>query len=128
MQGSTNISYVCHRLQDKDLAKEARRPLSDRSRDYLENALREITSSKTSIGEAMVWCLEHAESAEEIVDCIAESLSLLETPIPKKVCRLAERFCHIGRLRAFVISHLNQPLLQVFVIHHSPKPNSVLFS
>ena len=33
----------------------------------------------------MVWCLEHAESAEEIVECIAESLSILQTPIPKKV-------------------------------------------
>jgi U2-associated protein SR140 len=33
----------------------------------------------------MVWCLEHAEAAEEIVECIAESLSILQTPIPKKV-------------------------------------------
>ena len=33
----------------------------------------------------MVWCLDHAESAEEIVECIAESLSILQTPIPKKV-------------------------------------------
>ena len=26
----------------------------------------------------MVWCIEASESVEEIVDCIAESLSLLE--------------------------------------------------
>ena len=33
----------------------------------------------------MVWCLEHAESAEEIVECITEALSISSTPIPKKV-------------------------------------------
>ena len=36
----------------------------------------------------MVWCIEHAEAGEEIVDCIAESLSILQTPLTKKVARL----------------------------------------
>jgi len=35
-----------------------------------------------------VWCIEHAEAGEEIVECIAESLSILETPPAKKVARL----------------------------------------
>lgn len=34
----------------------------------------------------MVWCLDHATSSEEIVECITESLSILQTPLPKKVC------------------------------------------
>lgn len=33
----------------------------------------------------MVFCLNNAEAAEEIVDCITESLSILKTPLPKKV-------------------------------------------
>ena len=33
----------------------------------------------------MAFCLVHAEAAEEVVECIAESLSILQTPLPKKV-------------------------------------------
>lgn len=44
-----------------------------------------MTPERTKVGDAMVWCLDHAESAEEIVECITESLSILQTPIPKKV-------------------------------------------
>ena len=54
-------------------------------RDRLEDMLRELTPERPKIGEAMVWCMDHAESAEEVVECIAESLSILQTPIPKKV-------------------------------------------
>lgn len=54
-------------------------------RDRLEDMLRELTPERTKVGDAMVWCLDHAESAEEIVECITESLSILQTPIPKKV-------------------------------------------
>ena len=35
-----------------------------------------------------VWCIEHAEAGEEIVECLAESLGILQTPIAKKVARL----------------------------------------
>lgn len=36
----------------------------------------------------MVFCMEHAEAAEEISDCIAESLSIVSTAIPKKIARM----------------------------------------
>ena len=62
--------------------------LTDSQRDRLEDMLRDLTPERTKVGDAMVWCLEHAESAEEIVECIAESLSILQTPIPKKIARL----------------------------------------
>ncbi|XP_064615652.1 U2 snRNP-associated SURP motif-containing protein-like isoform X2 [Liolophura sinensis] len=62
--------------------------LSDSQRDRLEDMLRELTPERPKVGDAMVWCLDHAESAEEIVECITESLSILETPIPKKIARL----------------------------------------
>ena len=54
-------------------------------RDRLEDMLRELSPERSKIGEAMVWCMDHADSAEEVVDCITESLSILQTPIPKKV-------------------------------------------
>ncbi|XP_048744647.2 U2 snRNP-associated SURP motif-containing protein-like isoform X2 [Ostrea edulis] len=62
--------------------------LTDSQRDRLEDMLRELTPERNKVGDAMVWCLDHAESAEEIVECITESLSILQTPIPKKIARL----------------------------------------
>ena len=54
-------------------------------RDRLEDMLRDLTPECGKVGDAMVWCMDHAESAQEIVECIAESLSILQTPFPKKV-------------------------------------------
>ncbi|XP_033637399.1 U2 snRNP-associated SURP motif-containing protein-like [Asterias rubens] len=62
--------------------------LSDSQRDKLEEMLRGLTMERSKIAESMVFCLDHAESAEEIVECISESLSILETPIHKKLGRL----------------------------------------
>jgi len=36
----------------------------------------------------MVWCLEHAEAAEEIVEVISDSLCIPDTPLRKKIARL----------------------------------------
>ena len=47
--------------------------------------LRNLTPERTKVGDAMVWCLDHADNSEEVVDCVTESLSILQTPIPKKV-------------------------------------------
>lgn len=57
-------------------------------RDRLEDLLRNITPERIKVAEAMVFCIEHAEAAEEICDCIAESLSILQTPANKKIARL----------------------------------------
>ncbi|KAG7484740.1 hypothetical protein MATL_G00053340 [Megalops atlanticus] len=57
-------------------------------RDKLENILRALTPRREDIGDAMVFCLERAEAAEEVVGCIVESLSLLQTPLQKKIARL----------------------------------------
>ena len=34
--------------------------------------------SRNTIAEAMVWCIEHADCGEEIVECLQESLAILE--------------------------------------------------
>ncbi|XP_012278514.1 U2 snRNP-associated SURP motif-containing protein isoform X2 [Orussus abietinus] len=57
-------------------------------RDRLEDLLRNISPERIKVAEAMVFCIEHAEAAEEICDCITESLSILQTPVNKKVARL----------------------------------------
>nr|CAD7577978.1 unnamed protein product [Timema californicum] len=69
--------------------KEPRKgSLSNTQRDRLEDLLRNMTPQRLKVAEAMVFCIEHSEAAEEICDCIAESLSILQTPIPKKIARL----------------------------------------
>lgn len=55
-----------------------------RERDKLEEMLRGMTPRRGDIAEAMLFCLSHAEAAEEIVECVTESLSILKTPLPKK--------------------------------------------
>lgn len=73
-------------------------------RDKLEELLRGLTPRKSDIADGMFFCLMHADAAEEIVECIAESLSILKTPLPKKVtCPVELRlnimidFCFIYR-------------------------------
>lgn len=62
--------------------------LSSDARDTFESMLRNITMERPKIKEAMIWCITHAESAEEISDCLCESLILTETPFPLKIARL----------------------------------------
>lgn len=62
--------------------------LTDSQRDRLEDMLRSMTAERCKVGDLMIWCLDHAEAAEEIVECITESLSILQTPLPKKIARL----------------------------------------
>jgi len=62
--------------------------LSDAQREKLEDILRNLTPDRNKINDAMIYCIDHADAAEEIVDCITESLSILETPLHKKIARL----------------------------------------
>uniref|UniRef100_W5KC98 Zgc:163098 n=1 Tax=Astyanax mexicanus TaxID=7994 RepID=W5KC98_ASTMX len=62
--------------------------LKTEHREQLEALLRSLTPRRVEIGDAMLFCLEKAEAAEEVVSCISESLSILHTPLQKKVARL----------------------------------------
>ncbi|XP_067347887.1 U2 snRNP-associated SURP motif-containing protein isoform X2 [Channa argus] len=57
-------------------------------RQKLETLLKELTPSREDIAKAMLFCLERADAAEEIVGLITESLSLLQTPLQKKIARI----------------------------------------
>uniref|UniRef100_A0A674N532 U2 snRNP-associated SURP motif-containing protein n=1 Tax=Takifugu rubripes TaxID=31033 RepID=A0A674N532_TAKRU len=74
--------------EDDDEEGSKKGSLKEDERDKLEETLRGLTPRRGDIGEAMLFCLNHAEAAEEIVECITESLSILKTPLPKKIARL----------------------------------------
>uniref|UniRef100_A0A3P8YR95 U2 snRNP-associated SURP domain containing n=1 Tax=Esox lucius TaxID=8010 RepID=A0A3P8YR95_ESOLU len=71
--------------QEEELKKGQ---LKTEHRERLEALLRGLSPRRDEVGDAMVFCLERAEAAEEVVGCIAESLSLLGTPLQKKIARL----------------------------------------
>ncbi|KAK0098924.1 hypothetical protein PV326_013705 [Microctonus aethiopoides] len=76
-------------LIEMEERQEPRRgSLSNSQRDRLEDLLRNISPERLKVAEVMVFCIEHAEAAEEICDCIAESLSIIQTPVNKKIARL----------------------------------------
>nr|XP_046267696.1 U2 snRNP-associated SURP motif-containing protein isoform X2 [Scatophagus argus] len=57
-------------------------------RQRLETLLRELTPSREDIAKVMLFCLERADAAEEVVGHITESFSSLQTPLQKKIARL----------------------------------------
>lgn len=73
--------------------KESKEPstkkgtLTESQRDKLEDILRSLTPERQKIADAMVYAVEHAKAAEEVAECIAESLTLAETPLFKKLSR-----------------------------------------
>uniref|UniRef100_A0A8C7L8N4 Zgc:163098 n=1 Tax=Oncorhynchus kisutch TaxID=8019 RepID=A0A8C7L8N4_ONCKI len=74
---------------DEEAGEEEESPsLEEEHRERLEMLLRGLTPRREDIGDAMLFCLERAEAAEEVVGSIAESLSLLQTPLQKKIARL----------------------------------------
>uniref|UniRef100_A0A4W6CKA3 Zgc:163098 n=1 Tax=Lates calcarifer TaxID=8187 RepID=A0A4W6CKA3_LATCA len=62
--------------------------LRNEHRQRLETLLKELTPSREDIANAMLFCLERADAAEEVVGHITESFSLLQTPLQKKIARL----------------------------------------
>ncbi|KAL1123660.1 hypothetical protein AAG570_002736 [Ranatra chinensis] len=62
--------------------------LSPAQRDRLEHLIRYITPGRLKVADAMVFCIEHSDAADEICDCIVESLSNPDTLLYKKIARL----------------------------------------
>lgn len=68
--------------------EERKGGLSPAQRDRLEQLIRHMTPERLKVADAMVFCIEHAEAADEICDCILESLSNNTTLLCKKIARL----------------------------------------
>ncbi|KAF8933829.1 U2 snRNP-associated SURP domain-containing protein [Dissophora ornata] len=62
--------------------------LSRGARGFLEAQLRTITAQRRSIGRAMMFCMQHADAADEIVDIIVASMILPNTPQQVRLARL----------------------------------------
>ncbi|XP_072401929.1 U2 snRNP-associated SURP motif-containing protein [Diabrotica undecimpunctata] len=75
-------------IKEDDSKESSKGSLSNSQRDRLEDILRQLTHERNKIGEAMVFCIEHSEAAEEVAECIAESLSNKTTLLTKKIARL----------------------------------------
>lgn len=63
-----------------------------RHRQRLETLLKELTPSREDIASAMLFCLDRADAAEEVVGHITDSFSLLQTPLQKKASYLPRVF------------------------------------
>ncbi|KAI6209760.1 hypothetical protein M3Y96_00254900 [Aphelenchoides besseyi] len=61
--------------------------LSRSDREFLQDTLRNLKPEKTAIGDAMVWTVEHADCAKDIIQCILESLDVPDIPLHKKLAR-----------------------------------------
>ncbi|XP_056644296.1 U2 snRNP-associated SURP motif-containing protein-like [Diorhabda sublineata] len=65
-----------------------RNKLSDAQCDKLTNLVRNLTTQRRKIAEAMMFCLNHAEAIDDSIDIIADSLLNPDTGVIKKVARL----------------------------------------
>jgi U2-associated protein SR140 len=75
-------------IDEEDLPEPNKGQLSVAQRNRLEDLLRHLTPERNKIADAMIFCIEHADAADEICECIAESLSNVETLIHKKIARI----------------------------------------
>ncbi|KAK5621499.1 hypothetical protein CRENBAI_004001 [Crenichthys baileyi] len=57
-------------------------------RERLETLLEELTPSREDIASAMLFCLDRADAAEEVVGHILDSFCSLQVPLQKKISRL----------------------------------------
>lgn len=54
--------------------------------------LEELTPSREDIASAMLFCLDRADAAEEVVGLITQSFSLLQRPLQKKASLFPQSF------------------------------------
>ncbi|XP_032389947.1 U2 snRNP-associated SURP motif-containing protein [Etheostoma spectabile] len=90
------INNYSQRGEDREEVEEDASPeeelkkgqLRAEHRQRLETLLKELTPGREDIGNAMLFCLQRADAAEEVVGHITESFSSLQTPLQKKIARL----------------------------------------
>ncbi|KAM7345527.1 U2 snRNP-associated SURP motif-containing protein isoform 2-T2 [Cochliomyia hominivorax] len=73
---------------DPDAPEAHKGALSTAQRDRLEDLIHYLTPERSKIGDAMIFCIEHADAADEICECVAESLANPATLASRKIARL----------------------------------------
>ncbi|KAI8814191.1 hypothetical protein BJ742DRAFT_896695 [Cladochytrium replicatum] len=67
----------------------AKGPLSKKHRMMVEQRLRKLAFERQGIAQLMVFCIDHSDCADEIVDIITSSMMIRATPVfPTKIARL----------------------------------------
>ncbi|XP_071542490.1 U2 snRNP-associated SURP motif-containing protein isoform X2 [Panulirus ornatus] len=74
--------------EEEEEDKNKKGSLSNAQRGRLESMIRNLNPEREKVGEAMVWCIEHADAAEEICQCLTEALTNNDTAMPKKIARV----------------------------------------
>lgn len=75
-------------ISDDETSEPNKGQLSVAQRNRLEDLIRHLTPERMKIADAMIFCIEHADAADEICECLAESLMNPETAIHKKIARI----------------------------------------
>lgn len=75
--------------------RDRERVLTELEREKLEDLLRRLRVEREDIETAMLYALDHADSAAEIAQCLVDALTLSETPLHLKIARFA--LAEIGR-------------------------------
>ncbi|KAJ3210618.1 U2 snRNP-associated SURP domain-containing protein [Dinochytrium kinnereticum] len=84
----SNDSHAMRRKATQQ-ASVVKGSLSKRHKLKLEAMIRKLSLSRTVIATVMVFCIDHADAADEIADLLARSLTLPNTPVfPTKLARL----------------------------------------
>ncbi|KAJ3132651.1 U2 snRNP-associated SURP domain-containing protein, partial [Irineochytrium annulatum] len=86
---SDDSAAVARRTARTTASSVPKGTLSHIHRLKLEAKIRSATLTRVSIATAMLFCLDHADAADEIAETLARSLTLPATPIfPTKIARL----------------------------------------
>lgn len=75
-------------IADEDLLEPNKGNLSVAQRDRLEDIIRRLTPERSKIIDGMIFCIEHADAADEICETLCEALTNLSTAPSKKIARL----------------------------------------
>ncbi|KAK4054169.1 hypothetical protein OIV83_001195 [Microbotryomycetes sp. JL201] len=80
--------YSSDSAEDSEREHVAKGRLGKLAKRRFEALLRCLTSTRGKIAKGMAFALEHADCAQYIVDLLVCSLTIDETPVPRKIARL----------------------------------------
>ncbi|XP_077402640.1 U2 snRNP-associated SURP motif-containing protein [Vanacampus margaritifer] len=129
-------SYI-DRDEENDEGEEAATPeeevkkgqLRTEHRQRLDVLLQELTPSKGNIGAAMLFCLERADAAEEVVGHVTQSFSSPQTSLQKKIASLylVSDILYNSSAKvagaSYYRKHFESKLLQIFGVLHEAYKN-----
>uniref|UniRef100_A0A5S6QVW5 U2 snRNP-associated SURP motif-containing protein n=1 Tax=Trichuris muris TaxID=70415 RepID=A0A5S6QVW5_TRIMR len=103
--------------------------LSPDQRRELENMLKVLNLERKQVGNGMMWCVEHCEAAEEIIEIITASFMDPNVPLLRKIARLyllsdilancTAKVLHVSLYRKYIGIHLEDIFRSLNVAYKS---------